>query len=75
MIGNSFIFHYVEDFKHTARAVIACLHRKRHCGTLSFMDWPPQSPDLNVHLTNHHKRAELKAANIQQGALNVLHEV
>lgn len=45
---NNFIFQYDYNPKHTANAVKESLHRKTHSGSLSVMDWPPQSTHLNI---------------------------
>ena len=48
LIGNGFIFQHDNDPKHTANAVKSYLERKTADKTLTVMDWPPQSPDLNI---------------------------
>ena len=35
-------------FMHTANAVKSYLERKTADKTLTVVDWPPQSPDLNI---------------------------
>lgn len=48
------------------------LERKMHYGSLSVMDWPPQSPELKFieKAWDHLDRGmELKAANILHGIL------
>ena len=42
-----FIFQHDDDPKHTANAVKSYL-RKTADKTLTVMEWPPQSPDLNI---------------------------
>ena len=46
LIGNSFIFQHDKDPKLTA--LKSYLERKTADKTLTVMDWPPQSPDLNI---------------------------
>ena len=48
LIGNGFIFPYHNDPKHTANAVKSYLERKTADKTLTVMEWPSQSPDLNI---------------------------
>lgn len=48
LIGDSFIFQHGNDPKHNINGVKVYLDRKIHNGTQSVMDWPPQSPDLNI---------------------------
>lgn len=60
----SFIFQHENDPEHTSSAVKAYLGRKHlHNGTLSIMDWPPQSPDNNIIDTvwDHLDRKQLKS--------------
>lgn len=45
LTGNSSIFQHGDNPKHTAKAVKSYLERKIADKAL---DWPPQSPDLNV---------------------------
>ena len=47
-IGNVFIFQHDNNPKYTANAVKSYLVRKTADKTLTIMDWPPQSPDLNI---------------------------
>ena len=46
--GNGFIFQHDDDPKHTANAVKSYLERKTADKILTVMDWPPQSPALNI---------------------------
>ena len=48
LIGNGFIFQHDNDPKHTSNVVKAYLQKKEEAGTLTVLDWPPQSPDLNI---------------------------
>ena len=48
LIGNGFIFQHDNDLKHTANAVKSYLERKTVDKTLTVIDWPPQSPYLNI---------------------------
>ena len=45
LIGVGFIFQDHNDPKHTVKSY---LERKTADKTLTVMDWPPQSPDLNI---------------------------
>ena len=47
-MGQGFTFQQDNDPKHTCKVVKAYLERKQQDGTLRLMDWPAQSPDLNV---------------------------
>lgn len=46
--NNGFIFQHDNDLRHTANTAKAKLDRKTDNGTLSVIDWPPQSMDLNI---------------------------
>ena len=48
LIGNKFIFQHDNDPKHSAKIVKSYLQRKTVDETLTVLDWPPQSPDLNI---------------------------
>lgn len=63
LIDNSFIFQHGNDPKHTTNVVKAFLNRKIHNGTLSVMNWPPQSQDLNLfeEVWNHLDREQKKS--------------
>ena len=41
------VLPYHNDPKHSANEIFAYLERKTADKTLTVMDWPPQSPDLN----------------------------
>lgn len=62
---SSFIFQHENDpSKHTSNTVKAYLDRKTHNGTLSVIDWCPQSPDLKIievvwdHLNREHNKRQ-----------------
>lgn len=46
--GRILIHQHGNDFKHIVTAVKAYIDRKTQSGAQSVVDWPPQSPDLNV---------------------------
>ena len=48
LVGPNFIFQHDNDPKHTAKKVNDYLQRKENQGQLQLMEWPPQSPDLNI---------------------------
>ena len=48
LIVNGFIFQHDNDPKHTANASGIIFGEKIHEKTLTVMDWPSQSPDLNI---------------------------
>ena len=48
LIGPRFTFQQDNDPKHTANKFKRYLKRKEHQGVLELMEWPPQSPDLNI---------------------------
>ena len=48
LIGENFIFQHDNDPKHTADIIKRYLGRKEEQGALQLMQWPPQSPDLNI---------------------------
>ena len=49
LIGKYFIFQHDNDPKHTAHAMKSLLlERKTTDRALTVMDYPPQSPDLNI---------------------------
>ena len=57
------------DPKHTARVIKKYLENKRRDSNLKFLNWPLQSPDINVieHVwTFMQKRAKRAPANLQQ---------
>ena len=43
-----FNFQYHDDPKHTANGIEIILREKTCDKTLTVLDWPPQSPDLNI---------------------------
>ena len=48
LIGKNFVFQQDNDPKHTARVVKQYLENKRRDGSLTVLDWPAQSPDMNI---------------------------
>ena len=48
LIGNKFIFQHDNDPKHSAKTVKSYLQGKTVDATLTVLDWPPQSPNLNI---------------------------
>lgn len=46
--GQILIHQHGNDFKHIVTAVKAYIDRKTQSGAQSVVDWPPQSPDINV---------------------------
>ena len=66
--GNCFIFQHDNDPKHTAHAVKSYLERKTTDRPLTVMDWPPQSPYLNIieavrdHLDRERHKRQPKSA-------------
>ena len=48
LIGPRFTFQQDNDPKYTANKVKRYLKRKEDQGVLELMEWPPQSPDLNI---------------------------
>lgn len=48
LIGNNFVFQQDNDPKHTARVVKQYLDNKQRDGSLTVLDWPAQSPDMNI---------------------------
>lgn len=47
-IGKGFIFQLENNLKYTTIAVKSYFERKTADKTLTVVDWPPQSPDLNI---------------------------
>lgn len=47
MLSRRFVFQQDNDPKHTSHLCRNYLQSKEREGVLQFMDWPPQSPDLN----------------------------
>lgn len=47
LVGEKFTFQHDNDPKHTAKICRDYLHEKEEEGSLTVMEWPPQSPDLN----------------------------
>lgn len=48
LIGRNFTFQHDNDPKHTANIIKRYLEQKTADGTLTVLEWPPQSPDLNI---------------------------
>ena len=48
LIGNNFVLQQDNDPKHTASVVKQYLENKRRDGSLTVLDWPAQSPDMNI---------------------------
>ena len=48
LIGPRFTFQQDNDPKYTANKVKRYLKSKEDQGVLELMEWPPQSPDLNI---------------------------
>ena len=48
LIGKNFTLQHDNDPKHTANIIKTCLERKTVDGTLTVLDWPPQSANLDI---------------------------
>ena len=46
LIGN--VFQHDDDPKHTARVIKNYLENKKRDGSLTVLNWPAQSPDMNI---------------------------
>lgn len=75
LIGNGLICHLENDPNHTHNAIKAYVIRKTHNGTLSIMDWPPQSLEVDNteamwgHIDGEWKKRKPKS---KERAMNVL---
>ena len=48
LIGNNFVFQHDNDPKRTARVIKKYLKNKKRDGSLTVLNWPAQSPDMNI---------------------------
>jgi hypothetical protein len=48
LIGNNFVLQHDNDPKHTAMVVNQYMENKTGDGTLTVLDWPAQSSDMNI---------------------------
>ena len=48
LIGNNFVFQHDNDPKHTARVIKKYQENKKRDGSLTVLNWPHQSPDMNI---------------------------
>ena len=48
LIGNNIVFQHDNDTKHTARIIKKYLENKKRDGSLTVLNWPAQSPDMNI---------------------------
>ena len=68
-IGNNFVFQRDNDPKHTARVIKKYLENKKRDGSLTVLNWPAQSPDMNIEqVWTYMEKEKVKEArvNLQQ---------
>ena len=70
LIGNNFVFHHDYGPKHTGRQIKKCLENKKREGSLTVLNWPAQSSNMNIieQACRYIKKEKVKKApvNLQQ---------
>ena len=70
LIGANFVFQHDNDLKHTARMIKRYLENKKRDGSLTALNWPAQSPDMNIieQVWTYMEKEKVKRApvNLQQ---------